>query len=451
MREDEGDIEVVVDSEEVKSSDEAIDIDEELSDDGTRGEDEEQDYLDVDESNDSVASALRGNLPLYLLHRSHQHSQVLPAVVENIARRHGDELSLGVIAPMPRMTPDGLRSFLDRFEYLPIRIADPEAFARMDSLGAALHAQRQRPYVGRTADHWRYFTERVHSGGDSGWVRRVLDSQRSAGATLLLTPGVWADPASPGPALSTTRAHADWARSDISQGEELGVSITLTAPWLTTVGLRDRLLNEILDMDEDVFYLRARWPLLPHPYGQLLDESLLDAYAEVSNVLDENDKVLLLPNTGLTGWLALSWGAHGFSTGIGTGERAFADTRVIRIPANRPRPIPTPRYFTNAILHVTDFSTARLLDALPNARPCRCTFCRRMSRRGYDKALSGAHYLRRVADATAAIAVGDGGRRLSARRIVRQARAFAAAAASHVPLVDSNDPRHLGAWASRLR
>jgi hypothetical protein len=451
MAKDDEDLELVVDSEDVEDEGEAAELDEELSEEAA-----DEDTLDLAadddlEGDDSVADALQLGSPLFLVHRGHQYSTVLPAVLRSIARRHGDEMSLGVIAPLPRMSPENIHRFFDESD-VPIKIADPEAFARPDSFGRTLQAQQDRPFVGVTARHWDYFRATQPQGGTAEWVAQVLDAQRSVGATLLLTPGVWADPSTPADAIAVARQHVDWARNNVQADQHVAVNIMVTSPWLTTAALRERLLNELMDIDEDVVYLKVRWPLLAQPYGQLLDAALLDGYGEIANVFEENDKVLLLPNTGLTGWLALAWGAHGFSTGIGTGERAFADKRVIRIPRSRPRPIPTPRTFVPAIMHVTDFPTATLLDGLPNARPCQCPFCRRMRRNGqFDKALAGGHYLRRVGDATAALGIGEGGRRVAARRIVRRARMFAAAATRTVPLVEGNDPRHLADWAARLR
>lgn len=249
------------------------------------------------------------------------------------------------------------------------------------------------------------------------------------------------------------RQHAVWARNALAPGEHLAVNVTLPSSWLTTPSLRNRLLDEVIDMDDQVFYLRFRWPLLGQAYGQLLDETILGGYADVANVFEENDKVLVLPTSGLTGWVSLALGAHGFSTGIGSGERAFADTRVIKIPNRGPRPAPTRRTFSPAILHVTDETTAQLLDSL-GPGSCLCRFCRTqrsLPANQWEKSLAGAHYLRRVADLTADISRHSRGRRVAARSVVRNARNFASASASSVPLSGANDPKHLEIWAGLLR
>ncbi|KLN71601.1 hypothetical protein [Rhodococcus qingshengii] len=446
-------IEFVVDSVELDDLD-ASALDEDLA--GASTSDDTAPELDdePDELEDPVSAALTPGVPLFLIHKSHQYAGILPRVLADIAQRHAGALHLGVVAPMPRMRPPALRTFLDGMSEAPLRIADPEAFARNDSFGPTLTAQREKPFVGpSTASYWNYFTDPQVGGHTQAWVEEVLDAQRQAGATVLLTPGLWADPATPDASLAVMRQHAVWAHTALSPAEHLAVNMTIPANWLTTPSLRNRLLDEVIDMDDEVFYLRVRWPLLGQAYGQLVDEAILDGYAEVANVFEENDKVLILPNSGMTGWAALALGAHGFSTGIGSGERAFADTRVIRIKRTGPRPAATRRTFSTSILHVIDDDTAKLLDAL-GPGSCRCRFCRTQRRHPagrWEKDLAGAHYLRRVADLTADISRHSRGRRVAARSVVRNARSFVTSSRASVPLSGTNDPKHLALWADLLR
>lgn len=401
---------------------------------------------------DPVAEALKPGAPLFLLHKSHQYSAILPEVAADIAVKHAGALHVGVAASLPRTTPQSLERFFESMSTTTIRFADPEAFARDDSMGPYIASQRDgQPLVGRTGAHWSYFGDPQTGGRTATWVGDTLDAQRSVNASVLLTPGVMADPTSAPAALAEVRQHASWARSALAPGEHLAINITLPPQWLTNESLRDKLLNEILDMDEDVFYIRVRWPLMPQTYGQLLDETILDGYVELANVFEDNDKLLILPNTGLTGWAALAWGAHGYSTGIGSGERAFADTRVIRMKQTSPRPAPTNRTFVTDILHVTDETTAAQLDKLTGGS-CRCRFCasqRKLPQ--WNKALAGAHYLRQAADITASVSTSARGRRAGARRVVRAAANQVKTASQRLPLSAANEPKHLPLWMARLR
>lgn len=444
-------VEFIVDS---ISEDEVAELDADLADGEEDGVDEQFDLPDDEDVGDAVAEALSPGKPLFLVQRSHQNSGVLPAVMTDIARIHGGAIHLGAVAPMPRMSPQTLKTFFDGMATAPIRIADPEGFARPESFGGVLAAQRDgKPYVGITSKHWSYFDDSLDRGFDQNWVARVVETQRNVGATVVLTPGVFADPSDPANAMAAARRHAEWARSEIGAEGHLAVNLTLASTWLSNAKLRERLLNEILDLDEHVFYMRVRWPLMPQPYGQLLDPEILDGYIEVANVLDENDRVLILPNTGLTGWVGLAWGVHGFSTGIGAGERSFADTRVIKIKQTNPRPAPTNRTFVRDLLHVADTTTADLIESFGSG-PCGCRFCvaqRAIPAGQWDKKLAGGHYLRKVADLAAEVAADHRGRRTAARRLVRGATDFVAAASGTIPLEKANSPLHLSVWAPRLR
>jgi hypothetical protein len=432
--------------------------------DFVEGLDDESDEDDVDSGPvdtespetdpvDLVGKALAPGAPLFLIHKGHFHGAVLPAVAADIARRHSGAVSIGTIASLPRSSSKSLTTYFEKMTNAPIKFADPEGFARADSWGPHLAAQRDdKGFVGVSGTKWPYFAEPLMSGFTAPWVKRTLDAQRSVGATVLLTPGVWADPSTPAASVATMRQHAEWARTDVGAGEHLAVNITLSPAWLTAPALRDRLFNEVLDMDETVFYIRVRWPLLPQPYGNLLDHEILAGYRALAEVFEENDKVLILPNTGSTGWLSLAWGAHGFSSGIGPGERAFADTRVIKIKQTAPRPEPTRRHFAEPILHVTDIGTSNQLDAIV-PRQCTCVFCkgqRRLSSGQWDKALAGAHYLRMLADITAEIATNTRGRRVAVSRVVRRAEDYLAASKGIIPLLKGNEPRHLPVWRSAL-
>ncbi|MCX4726974.1 hypothetical protein [Streptomyces sp. NBC_01306] len=398
---------------------------------------------------------LQGGKPLFLIQRSHQHAALIPAALNHINTAHNSSLNLGVVAPIPRMRPSGasgIPTFFRNTEIAPVQIADPECFARPDSYGAVLADQRDgKPFAGpSTSTKWPYFHRNLSSGWTADWVADVIRVQREQGATVFLTPGLWLNPADRAESLRVLRDCVSWARAETRDYENLAVNVTIPYTWLTTERLRDSLLAELLDMDEEVFYVRVRWPLLAQPYGQLASPEILDGYVELASVCEENDKFLILPNTALTGWAALAWGASGFSTGIGSGERAFADTKVIKIKRTTPRPAPTNRTFRRSLLHVVDVDTDSRLSALPGQSVCGCEFCRAQTPGLWDKARAGAHYLATVADAVAEASDYSRGRRAGTRAIARGARDFRDSASAIVPLSGANDPKHLDLWLDRL-
>jgi hypothetical protein len=454
---DSGDeINFVVDSEGIDNPDDAREIDFELLsefEDAVDGSSIEAGLGNL--ASQAVSAALTPGRPLYLMQRSHQHFSVLPDVYSAIRANYSGTISTGAVVPMPRLKPKQIAGFFDSIGDVPVKIADPEGFARMDSFGSTLRAQRDdKPYVGpSTESFWPYLTAPLPDGPTQIWVKDVVTTQRDFGATLLLTPGLWLDPATPTKALESMRQQADWARSTLEAGEQMAVNITAPAAWLSNSSLLEMLLNEVVDMNDATFYVRVRWPLLKNPYGQLLDSSILIGYEELSRIFEENDKFLILPNTSLTGWLSLAWGAGGFSTGLGTGERSFADTRVIKIKATQTRPEPTKRIFESNLLHVVESNVAGRIQTIDKFDACNCIFCdnlRRLPSGQFDKAQAGAHYLLEAARLTADVASSSSGAFLRAREIVAAGLSSRTRIVQDVPLTEANDPKHLAVWSQLL-
>ncbi|MEV4600457.1 hypothetical protein AB0K15_24010 [Amycolatopsis sp. NPDC049253] len=450
MNEQNNEIHFVVDSESVDNVGDADELDHEL-----RYESVEP--LDIEPSGNSSQEAFEATItakPLMLIQRSHQHSKILPQVYNEIASKYSDYIDYGAVVPMPRMSPKQIKAYFNSIPDVSLKIADPESFARMDSFGKTLRDQRDdQPYVGpSTISNWDYLTKPLPNGPTKSWVSEVVSNQYESGATLILSPGLWLDPANSTGSLDSVREQAEWCREAVQDSDLFAVNLTLPSAWLSNPILLEKLLNVLLDLDESTFYIRVRWPLLANPYGQLLDTSILSGYIELASVLDENDKVLITANTGLTGWLLLGRGAHGLSTGLGTGERSFADTRVIKIKQKGPRPAPTPRVFESPLLHVIDKNTSDRIHALGNTGTCGCVFCTHQSSSTtapFSKPNAGAHYLLETARLTAEVASADN--RLDAvKSLVDDAVSLRLAVAKNVPLTGTNDPKHLSVWKNLL-
>lgn len=203
----------------------------------------------------------------------------------------------------------------------------------------------------------------------------------------------------------------------------------------------------MVESDEDTWYVRVKWPF-QQSHAQLIDGALLDGYRELSAVMEDEDRVLLLPTTGGTGWVSLAWGATGFGTGIGSGARGFTTGRLIR--RKGPVTAPPPRYYEQPLLHSVEKTTADALARIPGYTTCTCMYCFQLRQLpNWNAELHGAHYLLSVAEQTAALARGSG-RRGIARRMVRAARRTRDRVTSTVPLTDRDAPAHLPLWEERL-
>ncbi len=318
----------------------------------------------------------------------------------------------------------------------PPLLAERDGPPRPDDPGKPLMPQRTTPL-------WDYWNRDLPSGPTAAWVEEVVDAQRQAGANLLLTPGVPLDQHVPAPALDQLEEHVAWARTSLEDGERLAVNITVEAPWLATPALRTRLLNMIVESDEDTWYVRVKWPF-QQSYAQLVDGALLDGYRELSAVMEDEERALLLPTSGGTGWVSLAWGATGFGTGIGSAARGFTTGRPIR--RKGPAIPPPPRYYEQPLLHSVEKTTADALARIPGYTTSTCIYCFQLRQLpNWDAELHGAHYLLAVGEQTAALARGSG-RRGVARRMVRAARRTRDRVVGTVPLTDRDAPAHLSLW-----
>lgn len=329
----------------------------------------------------SANVALAPGEVLMLVHRPGYYAARIPHA---LARVHADfshtGLHLGISAGLPRKGASKTKEYLDGCGAAAVRIADPEGYALpgepIDDPKVTL-TTTQLSNVG-------YADPAVapSSGAPSTeeWNRRVIRSQRAAGANVLLTAGRALDPADAVEALEEAGRALDVLLNEVESSEVPAWNLTLTPPWLTTAKLRDQLLAELVDRDDvHVWHVRVRWPLLrpPRAFGQLKQKELLDGYRELATTARQEDRALLLPNTGLTGWLTLGWGSTGFGTGSSQSAQSWADSPRIAAQPGRPRPRVN-RHYASALLHTVNVDSHKALaTALPATSypTCSCPFC----------------------------------------------------------------------------
>lgn len=392
---------------------------------------------------------LSGAMPLLLLSKSAQCSSMIPTVARAAARVTAGQIGVGVVVRLPSQTVASSRQYLSRFGSSPVRIADPDLF-RAPSAGSPDSGLSPRTSGWHP---WLAAAPPVADPVDSAWVSHVLDLQTSVGATVLLSATGWVSSASG----ATQLAHAmRWvAQSRAHAGSTpMFVNLTLDGSWLTNTALRNALLHEMVESSERLWYLRFRWPVVQPRYGQLRDRALLEGYKELCVTATLEGKSLVLPNSGLTGWVGTALGATGFSTGPGWGEQAYAEQQRMGSQPGQRRPPPTLRYFERSALHTVDLPSHTALLGQSGYLLCRCRFCRSLSAAApspasWNKEVSLMHYLLRCARLTALLA--GGSRRTEALREVRRARTFASSlGGTPAALTGNNAPAHLAEWERLL-
>ncbi len=394
------------------------------------------------------AEILNGTVPTFFLHKSYQ--QVPPQIEAlGVARRVTQgQVGLGAIVRLPSMRTTAAATFLNNCSSAAIHLADPEIYT-IGGSGSPIGPPGQRSLGYHP---WLSAIPTAGPGTQQGhqWISQVFDAQHAAGANVLLSASGWVADQQAQASLQGAMTWVADSRAVLASDDPMFVNLTLPSSWLGNQALRNLLLDEIVESNEQHWYLRFYWPIVDPSYGQLSDSAILAGYRELAQTARGEGKVLVLPNSGLTGWVATALGASGFSTGVSWSEQAFAAERIMRSRPNQPRPAAVPRYFDRNVLHPLEWPASEAMNLLAGHVTCSCRFCIRMrNANAWDKGAAGAHYVVRAARLTAEIATNN--RRREARQIVQNAQQFAASLnGTQHALTGRYVPRHLAEWANVL-
>lgn len=392
-------------------------------------------------ANGQLEAFLDGRLPCVLVHKSHQYADRLPEVLGYARRQARSRCSVGLVVPL-RQSGDAVRTFVAGFPQTAVRFVDPEIHLHPDHYDEALAT---------SARNWPHLNAPVGAATDAAWSAEQLLLQARAGATVLLTPTGKVEESNAVASLNDAMRRITTARNVVGDAP-LFANLTFDNRWLTRRDLLDQLLEEIVDSNERHWYLRFRWPIVEPAYGQLADEQILDGYKELTTVCSDEGKVVLFPQSDLTGWAMTALGAAGFGTATSRGDRQFADQRFIASRPGQTRPEPKKRYFSRSVLHTLEQPTHELLTAERGYRRCRCRWCRalgpdRVAPTSWDRRLVGYHHVQKTVMLTAAL---DGDPRRQARRRIRTAERFVNRLPPQLELTGDDRPRHLPAWSRLL-
>ena len=386
----------------------------------------------------SLRDMLEGRVPAFLVHRSHRHSDLVPELLGVARRAVAGQVGIGAVIRLPRMRPGKARQYLDLCAAATMKVADPEIYALAGSGAPLTYTQKM------TAAHpW---ASSVPTTPEVAWVRAVMDAQVAAGANVLLSASGWVPDTNGPAALSHAMGWVRASRTEVAD-EPMFVNLTLPASWLTTKSLLNALKEELVESTEPLWWLRFYWPIVEPRYGQMRDAAILSGYRELARTAAVEDKVLILPNSGLTGWVATAWGAQGFSTGTSWTEQKYGAEPIRRSTPGQPKPPPVERFFDRTILHSLPHADHLSLRGESNHLTCHCRFCRRLAAAStYLQPVADQHYLLECARLTGQLT----GRRPghAALRAVRDAQAFTAALPTG--LTGPSRPVHLPEWESRL-
>jgi hypothetical protein len=388
--------------------------------------------------------ALDGALPLFLAHRGGHYQQLLPQALARLHQAYGEQVALGSIISITNQTAKASKTFLEQSSTATVRIADPACYLLDSDILKLPRDSKTKEIISRAA---RARAPYLNTPNSESWTSQVLEAQRNAGANLLLTPGRALDPEDADQSVEDLFSEAQDAAALLKTGERLALNVTISWRWLVAANLTENLFNELLEQDQfKIWYVRAQWPAT-RSHVQPNDIDLLRGYKRLAELALDEDHHLLLPQTGLTGWLMLAFGAKGFGIGTSGISQAFAEPSFGRSQGATRRE----RYFERQLLHTVERSVHDLLINAQDYQKCSCPFCPALiqsSSSAWSHGLAGMHGLY-GAGAITAEAERDsskGGHRGAIRRIVKKATEFAA----DKDLTETNAPRHLATWDQLL-
>jgi hypothetical protein len=176
-----------------------------------------------------------------------------------------------------------------------------------------------------------------------------------------------------------------------------------------------RLANTMLASATDGVVFRGEHQQL----APVDDRRYLAGLRELVTAGASNGIRIFLPNTGWLGWLAMGWGAWGFSGGMA------ASTWVDRKPGPMTRPQrPAEPYFERQLLRAVPWRVHEQLVNEPSYRQCTCAECVGMGTT-HDSALAKRHQMRHAnAEGAALTALPPAQRLAHVRAELDQAIAF---------------------------
>jgi len=386
-------------------------------------------------------TVLAGDVPTLLVHKSYQAAKRVPEALGFMNAMHAPDLGIGVVVPLHNHKRTAVEQFVERCQLAPVIIVDPELHYASTS---AWEARAD----GNVNDDWIDLMDDPQKPKPK-WVGHTMDLQYDMGATVALSASGWVDAVDGTKSMARAMSFVAESRAHVGTTTPMMVNLTFDWRWLVDDALRATLLQEIVESNEPLWYLRFYWPEIPVRYGQLADAAILAGYRELAGLCALEDKQLFLPNSGLTGWVASSLGAAGFSTGQAWPEQAFARQRIMGGRKGQRPPPRIPRYFDSQLLHTIEYSEFERLSGFATHAELTTPYSLEIDAEGHSHELGGLHYLMAVAALQAKLK----GRRPEAKsaREIAGASGFIEGLRRADQPAGLNNPLHLAAWAELLR
>lgn len=365
---------------------------------------------------------------------AHQGTQAGP-VLQEFVRHSTGAAALGATVFMPRYFAGRLEEMcteLDpRCDYV---LADPETH-RM-SVPFSDRGRGRRDY--------RYLSESDPVANSRRFVHAVLLAQANVGRTALISPWL-VHGLDPSPAnLNATLRWARTAQADpLVADRDLLIGMAITDAVARSDTARDDFLDEVTELDPTTLYLRISVNAT-QSFTQYRDDAVLTGFGTLINALVSNGFTVLLPQSGLVGWLMFAFGGRAFGAGINNSLQSFVPPT-----AGFGRP-PLEWYFYEPLLGFVLRTEIPMLNAALGQTDCTCRYCATLPLGGsgaWNANRAGLHVLSCCRGLASEVAASTDARATVQTR-VHEARGRAVTLAGSGLVLDPRSvPHHLAAWS----
>lgn len=375
----------------------------------------------------------------FLVHRGSRGAAFVEGFVSSI-RATNPDWRIGAAIHLPRNRPPYqlgfARALAGSTSYV---VADPET--------RLMHL----PYGNRGGAHkyYDYLKESDPAGNRRSFTERALKSQIDNERTVLISPWLVHSLSGTSSELQATAAfaaHADAIARD--QDRKLLLGFEATESIIAGRKTRNAFLNELVEAPERPIYLR----LTAGARASSAQYAHLDALLglrKVSESLADNGRALLLPQSGLAGWLMLGFGASAFGAGP---QWSMQRSETLRAGGGGGGggAEPLQWYFWPQFLGFVLAEEVAQLTQVAGAQTCGCPYCRATPLQagpGFSREASEQHYLWWCASLAQEARRARDKEQLIRDRVAGAESFWAAAQKAGVVLDARSRPTHLATWS----
>jgi len=304
---------------------------------------------------------------------------------------------------------------------------------------------RQR---GRGRSDYPYLRESDPQTNRHRFVEQTLEAQIQAGRDVLISPWLIHGVSGTNRELDAT---VDFARrasnSAQRQGRTVLMGLEATEPILAAARTRNHFLNHAVEAPEMPVYLRlnVRGASGSKQYAEV---AALQGLRRVVEGLNSNDRPVLLPQSGLAGWLMLPFGARAFGAGC---QFSMQRNQQLRSGGGGGGggQAPLHWYFLPQFLGFVLAEELTQLSSVPGFQPCSCPYCAASPPTpgaAFDKQAAHKHFLWWCASLANEVQQSANPTQQVKRRLADASTFWAATRQAGVLLDSRSDPTHLAGW-----